>query len=423
MSQASTSGSVEDCAHDVVRLDAVPALIEWAGADGQITHLGDSSSASSVSLDLDLDPTAKTTFLRLRIGVQVHRDSNKQTPLYLHIGPEDIETVAYPDSRQNQTNQNQAFAAHASFVIRLRRPATLIGPPFRLRPSNKARASVVNNARALGTRHEFSIRVQDGVLSELQCKAICTAVYNEYSSSGRLDLASLYGGLGGKQLMARDSDGISTPDDGTEAPPSYDEVEGPPPMAPLWHGEPNHFPGPPAPEADSAALDPGSSSKKRRLSSPATDPTTSLQAVEDICKRLMAEQQAQTERSLRALEDRLTAHLDSRCDRLQKEDEEARHKLSAELTSKFSELRAQVDELKQQVDEHNGAMVGELEKLSEEIQVVSDDIESRVDLRVEDTATGFKLELEDFIRDELQDVEEAVRGSLRRANVSIEFED
>lgn len=137
----------------------------------------------------------------------------------------------------------------------------------------------------------------------------------------------------------------------------------------------------------------------------------------------MAEQQAKTEQSLRALEDRLTAHVDSRYDRLQKENQESRDKLSTELNSKFSELRAQVDELKQQVDEHNGVMVAELEKLSEEIQVVNDDIESRVDFRVEDTATGFKLELEDFIRDELQDVEEAVRGSLRRANVSIEFED
>lgn len=137
----------------------------------------------------------------------------------------------------------------------------------------------------------------------------------------------------------------------------------------------------------------------------------------------MAEQQAKTEQALRALEDRLTTHLDSRYDRLQKESQEARDRLSSELSFKMSQLQGQVDELKQQVDEHNHDMAEELEKLSEEIQVVSDDIESRVDYRVEDTATGFKIELEDFIRDELKDVEEAVKGSLRRANVSIEFED
>lgn len=137
----------------------------------------------------------------------------------------------------------------------------------------------------------------------------------------------------------------------------------------------------------------------------------------------MAEQQAKTEQAFRALEDRLTTHLDSRYERLQKENQEARDKLSSELSSKMSELRGQVDELKQQVDVLNHDMGEELEKLSEEIQVVSDDIESRVDYRVEDTATGFKIELEEFIRDELKDVEEAVKGSLRRANVSIEFED
>ncbi|KAG8159884.1 hypothetical protein KVR01_010521 [Diaporthe batatas] len=407
MSQASTSASVEGGPDDaVVRLDAVPALIEWTGPDDQVIRLGDSLSASPVSLDLEFNPTAKTTFLRLRIGAQVHRDSNKQTPLYLHIGPDDINTLACPDSIQDQTNQDQPTSAHTSFDVRLRRPVALIGPPFRLRPSNKARVNVINHARALAARRDFSIRIQDGLLSESQYKAICTAVYHEYSSTGRLDLASLYGGLGGKQLVARDPDGTSTPDDGIEAPPSYDEVEGPPPMAPLFH-----------------ASDPGPSSKKRRLSSPAADPTASLLAVEDICRKLMAEQQAKTEQSLRALEDRLTAHLDSRYERLREEDEQARDKLSAELNSRFGELRTQVDGLKQQVGEHNGIMAEELEKLSEEIQVVSDDIESRVDLRVEDAAAGFRLELEDFIRDELRDVEAAVRGSLRRANVSIEFED
>lgn len=137
----------------------------------------------------------------------------------------------------------------------------------------------------------------------------------------------------------------------------------------------------------------------------------------------MAEQQAKTEQALRAMEDRLTTHLDSRYDRLQKESQEARNELSRELSSKMSELQNQVNELKQQVNGINENMAEELEKLSEEIQVVSDDIEDRVDFRVDDTAVGVKIELEEFIRDELKDVEEIVKGSLRRANVSIEFQD
>jgi hypothetical protein len=238
MSQASTSDSVEGYPNDVAfSLDTVPALIEWAGLDGQIIRIGDSLSASPVSLDMNFDSTAKSVFLKLRIAVQIHRDSSKQTPLYLHVGSEDIQTIVYPG-----LNQEQATSTHASFNIRLRRPVALIGPPFRMRPSNKARAAVLNNARAMATRCEFSIHVQDGLLSEHQCKAIQTAVYSEYSSTGRLDIASLYGGLGGKQLTARDSDATSTPDDGTEAPPSYDEVEAPPPMAPLWQGKTNETP-------------------------------------------------------------------------------------------------------------------------------------------------------------------------------------
>lgn len=239
MSQIPKSESVEGCPGNVVvHLDGAAAVVEWAGSDGQTVHLGDSLSASPVSLDMTFDSTAKSVFLRLRIVVQIHRDSSNKTPLYLHIGPEDIETIVC-----QSPNQSQVTSTHASFEVRLRRPVPLIGPPFRLRPSNKARASVVNNARALATRREFSIRVQDGLLSGPQYKAIHEAVYGEYhSSSGRPDIASLYGGLGGKQLVARDADTISAPDDGTEAPPSYDEVEAPPPMAPLWQGKTNDTP-------------------------------------------------------------------------------------------------------------------------------------------------------------------------------------
>lgn len=239
MAQNSTCESVEGCPGNVVvRLDAVPALVEWTGSDGEILHLGDSLAASPVSLDLNFDPTAKSVSIRLRIVVQIHRDSSNKTPLYLHIGPEDIETIACQYANQNQTTSSQS-----SLGLRLKQPVALIGPPFRLRPSNKARASVVNAAKALATRREFTLRVQDGLLLEPQYKAIHNAVYSEYlsSRSGRPDLASLYGGLGGKQIVARDADTIPAPDDGTEVPPSYDEVEAPPPMAPLWHGKTDHL--------------------------------------------------------------------------------------------------------------------------------------------------------------------------------------
>lgn len=232
MAQPPASDSVETCPCHVVRLDAISSLVEWAGPDGQIIRLGDSLSSSPVSFDLSFDPTAKLVSLRLRIVVQIHRDSSNKTPLYLHIGPEDIETIVCSGPQHEQT-----ASTGTCFEVRLRRPVALIGPPFRLRPSNKARASVVNSARALATKQNFSIHIQDGLLSESQWNALHTAVYSEYSSSGRLDLASLYGGLGGKQLMARDSDTSSTPGDGTEAPPSYHEVEAPPPMAPLWQGK------------------------------------------------------------------------------------------------------------------------------------------------------------------------------------------
>ncbi|KAL1853920.1 hypothetical protein Daus18300_011662 [Diaporthe australafricana] len=397
MAEPPTSEPVGNGPDDaVLRLDSVPVLVDWAGPDDQMLQLGDSLSTSPVSFDMTFDSTTKSIFLRLRVVVQIHRDSSNKTPLYLYIGPDDIETITCRDS-----HQSPAASTANRLDIRLRSPVALIGPPFRLRPSNKARANVVNCARDLAMRREFSILIQEGLISEPQSTAIREAVYSEYRSSENLDLASLYGGLGGKQLGPKAPEtGPAPEDDGTEMPPpSYDQVDAPPPMAPLWQES-----------------DPEPSSKKRRLSTSTADPTTSLLAVETICRKLIAEQQAKTEQTLRAMEDRLTTHLDSRYNCLQRESQEARNELSSELNSRMSELRGQVDELKQKVDGHNETMVEELEKLSEEIQVVSDDIESRVDFRVDDTAVGVKIELEDFIRDELKDVEEAVRSSLGRAN-------
>lgn len=237
MAQPSTSASVDHSSDDaVLRLDSVPVLVDWAGPDGQTLQLGDSFSASPVSLDMTFDSTAKYVLLRLRIVVQIHRDSSNKTPLYIYIGPEDIETVTCRDS-----HHNLPASSTSRLDIRLRRSVTLIGPPFRLRPSNKARANVINSARDLTMRREFCIRTQDGLISESQYTAIREAVYSEYRSSGHLDLASLYGGLGGKQIGPKAPETDPAPeDDGTEVPPpSYDEVEAPPPMAPLWQGKTN----------------------------------------------------------------------------------------------------------------------------------------------------------------------------------------
>lgn len=240
MAQPPTTGSVERSPDDaVLRLDEVPVLVEWAGADAQMIQLGDSLSTTPVSLDLDFDSMAKSVSLRLRVVVQIHRDSSNKTPLYLHIGPEDIATIT-----SQGPHQELAASKTNRLDIRLKRPVALIGPPFRLRPSNKARAAVVNSARDLAMRHEFSIHVQHGFISEPQHTAIGQAVYSEYSYSGHADLSSLYGGLGGKQVATRAAETSSAPaGDGTDLPPpSYDEVEAPPPMAPLWQGKTNNVP-------------------------------------------------------------------------------------------------------------------------------------------------------------------------------------
>lgn len=73
-------------------------------------------------------------------------------------------------------------------------------------------------------------------MSVPQQTALCEAVYNEYRpSEGHLDLATLYSGLGGNIIESG-----GTGED--VLPPSYHELESPPPMPPLSPGKTDRLP-------------------------------------------------------------------------------------------------------------------------------------------------------------------------------------
>lgn len=66
---------------------------------------------------------------------------------------------------------------------------------------------------------------------------------------------------------------------------------------------------------------------------------------------------------------------------------------------------------------------GEYDMLDNRIQEVSDDIDRRVDLEVEDRVLGIKTDLEEFVKDELKNTEDAIKERLATASWSLQFDE
>lgn len=86
-------------------------------------------------------------------------------------------------------------------------------------------------------------------------------------------------------------------------------------------------------------------------------------------------------------------------------------------------LEAQMSDCQDEVRKLNERCQDDLERLEEQIQTVSDDIDQRVDIEIEDQMLGIKVDLERFVKDELQNTEETLKDRLAEASLSLHFND
>lgn len=63
----------------------------------------------------------------------------------------------------------------------------------------------------------------------------------------------------------------------------------------------------------------------------------------------------------------------------------------------------------------------EIERIDDWMHQVSDDIDQRVDLEVEDRVLGIKIDLEGFIKDELNSTADTLKQRISEASMYIEF--
>lgn len=139
-----------------------------------------------------------------------------------------------------------------------------------------------------------------------------------------------------------------------------------------------------------AAADLGESSKKRpRSASDTGDDMHNTISVETVCRKLMNEMRAEWREDLKQMETGLKQWMDKR-------------------------LSDCVEELHEELDQREG-------KVDEQIQEVRDEADDVIDVRIDDRMLGVKVELDEYVEEQMDNAEERLMNRLSTANVSIEF--
>ncbi|KAK7697313.1 hypothetical protein SLS64_013661 [Diaporthe eres] len=298
---ATSPPSPTDAPETVTR---VAAVVEWAGQDGQLSYLSDSSS-NPVTFTIDLDRSSKTALLKIRIQLELRKPVSGKTSLCLYIPPERIHSAAL-DSSELST-ESRRLQDHKLVCVRLElsSAADLVAPDWPLRPNNKVHGAVLDSAQIFAQQTSFTLHVPDIVLDKAQLEWLCESLCRHELRSGGLatDGGGAYEGQNGRIISPE----LFAPRDGAtvQAPPSYDDLE----------------------ESETA-----SGSKKRKLSSSATE-AVEIGFIERICSKIFTEQLGQ-------MESRLKEWVDQRFNEQEKKYED-----------KLDKLEDQIQDIERHVDD------------------------------------------------------------------------
>ncbi|KAL1873247.1 hypothetical protein Daus18300_004067 [Diaporthe australafricana] len=397
---------------NLIDVSAQPAIASWGHASGE------SRSLEALRFHVYHDPSTNTAFFKLRATVTFKANGarpKRTTAAWLHLAPERVATITLEDEKMVDEAMSKKLGPNTVCLhFSLTRPGTLVLPPdYDLKLKCQSSDDSLSGLLALARATSFSISacLPARTVSRARLVSLCTAVSRSNSATDTTavkaaptnvglasnkhaaDTASLYGGKGGQAV---ELDTLDHPE------PASDEVS-PPPYADIG-------PGPPL-VADSSL------GKKRRRRSSSEASATQYRHHDS---KSIEDQTA----FAKALKDGLKAELMS----------EIRAEMKAELQEQVkTELISEVvSEVMQTVEKR---ILGRVE---ERLQEQADDFEKQLyDLRhevgatvyseVEDQTYTARKELEDFVREEMDEaqrqVEERVVGRLESANLNIRFND
>lgn len=243
-SDESTSADIAPSSfnNDNIDVSGIPAVVTWLQHDGGIDtrqHLSHSPH-DHLTLQIHRDTSTNNAFFQLKanVALKARRD---RTNVFLSIQPERIQTVAIVEEDAGKDLGIEKLASSTlclKFV--LSRPPSLVVPKGDLTPKHRSSRSVLDALQALAKQTRFSVDMPSATMSKTRLMTMCQAVSygNVQSTSKFMDVASLYGGKGGR-VIEHDATAIfaagPAPDyaECEEArPPSYEKLSSSSPPQP-----------------------------------------------------------------------------------------------------------------------------------------------------------------------------------------------
>ncbi|KAI0190518.1 hypothetical protein EV127DRAFT_92287 [Xylaria flabelliformis] len=344
-----------------IDITAQPAVITWrtpAGDDQCLTHL---------KLDLHYDARSSKAFFKLRATVALKsHPRSRNTTVFLFVHPERIRTLVLDDS-PCAAEARTLGPETVCLRFELSRMPALVVPNESLAPRNQISSNLLDSLRAVIQQAAFSVyaKIPCRRLPRQRLLALCGAVSrNELRSiAAHSSASSLYAGAGGKfiegdSLFRADSTAVSEEHASAIEPP----VENPPSYDEV-------APGPPP-----AALVPNPN-KRRRSSTPEPKPASlerlDRKYIEEICAHMIENRLGQLKR----------------------------------------DVAKQLQDLENRV----------IEYVDEQLIIQRQEITNDVGLQTEDEYYGVKLDLENYVREEVQEAEGRILDHLSTASFSLQL--
>ncbi|KAI1158027.1 hypothetical protein F5B18DRAFT_642617 [Nemania serpens] len=359
-SDAATIPPTTFAANSNIDITAQPAVITWRTPDGE------DQSLSHVKLDLHYDVHSSKAFFKLRAAVALKsHPRSRNTAVFLFVHPERIRALVLDDS----PCAVEAMALGPETVclhFELSRLPALVVPKESHAPRNHTSGNLLDSLRAVVQQTTFSVyaKIPCRSLPRQRLFALCGAVSrNELRSiAAHSNASSLYAGAGGKII---EGDSLSRPDS-TAASEGHESA-----FEPLVENPPPSYnevaPGPPP-----AVPNPH---KRQRLSTPEPEPVSlerlGRKYIEDIC-----------------------AHM---------------------IDDKLGQLRRNV--AKQLQDLENRVIDYVDEQLILQRRETTEDLR----LQTEDEYYGLKLDLQNYVREEVEEAEGRVLDHLSTASFSLQL--
>lgn len=231
------SGEVTDpedsaCSNNDVQINAVPACVTWNDGDSRQARSLCHSAHDHLLFHAQHETSSDAAFFQVRTNVALKARKDK-TNVFLSIYPERIQSVAVI-ANDGSDSPTSARLGTSTYCIQftLSMPPALIVPKGDLTPKQRSSGLLLDSLRGLAEQTSFRLHLPTTALSKAQLESLCKAAScGALSSMEKLkDVASLYGGKGGRIIQHEPQAAIAsetasaTAVPQTEDLPSYDDL-------------------------------------------------------------------------------------------------------------------------------------------------------------------------------------------------------